>query len=146
MFDIVTQRLYMTSRRPKRSPLVQSGDMSHPASIIAGETIIVTTASAILSHATSLLYISFTSVDCGVLFAVYTSFCDSISLLAYITDALNVISLFTKFIFGLTKNPPIATRVSKQDVRIFWNMIKLIRLLDHKFMKFANIYLFCCSI
>ena len=56
---------------PNISPLVQSGDMSQLASIMAGDTMIVSRAKMILSPATRLSYIfliSASAVDFGLAF------------------------------------------------------------------------------
>ena len=63
IFDTVTQRLYIGVLSPKRSPLVQSGDMSHHANMIAGEMMAVIIPSIILSPSIRLLYIFVASVD-----------------------------------------------------------------------------------
>ena len=60
--DTVTQSAYIGVLRPNRSPLVQSGDMSHPAKSIAGDTTTVITQRRILSVSIAPLYIFVASV------------------------------------------------------------------------------------
>lgn len=55
--DTVTQSAYIGVLRPNRSPLVQSGDISHPAKSIAGDTTTVTTQSNIFRVSIAVLYI-----------------------------------------------------------------------------------------
>ena len=62
ILDTVTQSAYIGVLSPNRSPLVQSGDMSHPAKSIAGDTTTVTTQSNIFRVSIALLYIFVASV------------------------------------------------------------------------------------
>ena len=70
-FATSTQSSCMIGLIPNISPLVQSGDMSQLASIMAGDTMIVSRAKMILSPATRLSYIfliSASAVDFGLAF------------------------------------------------------------------------------
>ncbi len=141
MLDTVIQRLCITGRMPKRSPDVQSGDMSQLASMIAGETMIVRILRTILIPATNVLSIFWISafwVDSLIsgghgqgqpsAHFAYDIF--------HPTSAMRVTfpSLLIVWCTDNQKNPPTATRVRRDDVSNFLN----IDWLDHNCYFFAN--------
>ena len=113
ILDIVTQSLYIVSLSPKRSPLVQSGDKSHDARIIAGVTTIVVSWKTVLKRRPAqLIHSHGVSVVAGGVGLFAT--------LAYTFDpqiSRNQVSSPM-----LAKNPPHAMRDRAEYVRIFRSM------------------------
>ncbi len=157
IFDTVIHNWWIMGRIQNISPEVQSGDISHPASMIAGDTSIVRISRIILSPATILFSIFLVSSSWVFapldlfqspwffspllamgqvqLSAAWTSF----HVIAYlITQAVLSILPFSIF----PKNPTIPTSARRKDVTIFLNIVyvhkEVFLPLHHKFHFFAN--------
>ncbi len=132
----------------KRSPLVQSGDRSHPAKIMAGDTMTVSTQSiAFTACIASLSHLFCSSLFFGV---------NAVGVVGALAPLLSPQrSAYDWFTFRvpvsiLTKYPPIATRKRRVDVMMFFIRLDIylyIEVLDHNCIFFANIHrVFCCLI
>lgn len=147
IFDMVIQRLCIIGRSPNTSPLVQSGDMSHPASTIAGETITVRNPRIRFSPAIILFIIFLISSSCVFLASGHGPTLVPSAQSAYHTLAKD--SLLISILFALLlnstfpKNPTIPTSTRRKDVTIFLNIVyvhkEVFLSLHHKFHFFANV-------
>lgn len=129
---------WITGRILKRSPLVQSGDMSQLARMIAGVTIIVTMLRATLIPLTRLSSISFSLSYDWLPVHVSAAYVD-------VTDFM----LYPLGEFSISiKNPIIATKVIHIYVKILDAISFTILPLEHNSYFFANIssFLFFCLI
>ncbi len=151
ILDITIQSLYIVGLSAKTSPLVQSGDMSHPANMIIGDIIIDRTQRNILRLFMRLLYMSTVAVE-GVdgLAELLTHWCwayvDAYVVLHSYDIAIFLVRISWLSICILPKNPKRAMSQKIEYVRICLRYIDgtimNIASLDHNLYFFANIWFF----
>lgn len=117
ILENVLQSTYIFSRRPNISPVTQSGDMSHPANIIIGDTIAVITASAALNHLMTVLkLLSDSGFGFVVPVHVFPAACNSVAH-AENSRKFPFPEIIPASIF--TETNPKNTNISRQTLNIF---------------------------
>ncbi len=142
--------------RPKISPLVQSGDMSHPTKRIIGDIMAESTARIMLIVSIILLYIStdalevvssFFGSDAGVGSLGVFHAIQKLAASAYSIDSYDIVALLVRAscvsICIFQKNPPraMSERIEyvRMRLRYIGGTIMNIASLDHNLYFFANI-------